>query len=173
MLKQHSLWKLTSAVSLVLMLGAAGVQADRHHHDGYSGATDSYSGATDKDGGWQHHNRARHHDNRGRRDHNRHHDRDRHHDRELERERRRALERFERRRERDYRRFDERRFASEKERGRAYRELAREHKARLREILGDSRYRQERRRHDGYDNRGYDDPEDAMIHRIIREILDR
>lgn len=140
---------------LALALGAGSAHADRYH-DGYSGATDAYSGATDgysgatrKDHGWRHRNH------------------------ELERRQRRALRRFERRRERDYRRLENRRFRSEWARERAFRELEREHEARLRQILGESRYNEEYRRYDDNSRRGYDRPEDAVIHLILREILDR
>lgn len=140
---------------LALMLGAGSAHADRRHDgysgatDGYSGATDGYSGATRQDSGWRH------------RDH------------ELERQQRRALERFERQRERDYRRLENRRFRSERARERAFRDLEREHETRLRQILGGSRYDEEYRRYDDYDRRGYDRPEEAVIHLILREILNR
>jgi len=146
---------LTSAVALAVLLSIASAQADRRH-DGYSGATDSYSGATDgysgatqKNDDWDRRNR------------------------DLERQQRRALERFERQRSRDYRELGQRRFRSDWARESAYRELDQQHEARLRDILGDSRYREEQRRYDNYNQRGYDNPEEAVINLILRELLNR
>lgn len=138
---------MASAVALALLLSASGVNADHHRHDGYGGATDGYTGATDQNDDW------------------------RRHDRRLEREQRRALKRFERQRSRDYRELGQRRFRSDGARERAYRELERRHEARLHEMLGDTRYRQERRRYDDDERRGYDRPEDAVINLILRELL--
>lgn len=155
MQKQRRLLVFSSAVALAVLLSMGSAQADRRH-DGYSGATDSYSGATDgysgttrKDDDWNRH------------------------DRKLERKQRRELERFNRQRSRDYRELGQRRFRSDWARERAYRELDRQHEARLRDILGDSRYHQEQQRYNDYDQRGYDNPEQAVINLILRELLNR
>ncbi len=151
----HTSQGIASAVALAVLLSVGSAQADRRH-DGYSGATDSYSGATDGYSG-----ATRKNDDWNR------------HDRQLDREQRRALERFNRQRSRDYRELGQRHFRSDWARERAYRDLDRQHEARLRDILGDSRYRQEYRRYDNDDPRGYDNPEDAVINLILRELLNR
>lgn len=151
----HTSLGVASAVALAMLLSVGSAQADRRH-DGYSGATDSYSGATDgysgatqKNGDWNRH------------------------DRKLDREQRRALERFNRQRSRDYRELGQRRFRSDRAHERAYRELDRQHEARLRDILGASRYREERQHYNDYDQRSYDNPEQAVINLILRELLNR
>lgn len=125
MRQQRSVLALVGAVGVSLLL-SAGVQAgDRYSHsqngyqNGYqSGRQDGYSGATrHKESG------------------------------ELSPETHRALRSFERQKGRDYRRLGQQRFSSHQARERAYRELRLQHQDRLHNILGDSRFNDDRYRH--------------------------
>lgn len=70
------------------------------------------------------------------------------HEGQLSPQTRRALRRFNEHKHRDYRRLGERRFDSDRARERAYQKLRREHRDKLRNILGDSRFEEDDEHHD-------------------------